>query len=260
MEYKTLKVEVYNNAAKIIFDRPREGNSVSLEFVKELAQISEVLKNDPEIRLVLLTGNGKHFSVGGDLKSFAAAGEEISAHLREVTLHLNEAVLNFVRMNKPVVAVVNGTVAGAGMGLVCSADIVIASDNSRFVMAYTKAGLTPDGGTSYLLPRLIGLRKSMELALLNRMLTAEEALEWGLITRTCSETELESTVDSLVDTMASGAVEAFGKTKDLLYSSLEATLEDHLEKESLTISEKVSSLEGKEGITAFLEKRKPNFN
>lgn len=259
MEYTTIKPEIKNHTGIIIFNRPDEGNSVMLKFMEELAHISEIYKEDKNIRVVVLKGSGSHFSVGGDLKAFAAEGSGISPHLRQVTLHLNTAIINFVKMKKPVIAAVNGTVAGAGMGLVCAADIVVATEKARFVMAYTKAGLTPDGATSYFLPRLIGMKKSLELSLLNRMLTAEEAKEWGLITETCSDTELENTTNKLAERMAEGATEAFGLTKELLYSSFHHTLEDQTEKESLLIAEKTASPEGQEGINAFLEKRKPEF-
>ncbi|WP_171016887.1 enoyl-CoA hydratase/isomerase family protein [Pseudalkalibacillus caeni] len=259
MEYQTIKTEVINNVGRIYLDRAEAGNSVTLEFARELESISSIFKEKKEVRVVVIAGRGKHFSVGGDLKAFAEKSN-ISSHLREVTVPLHQAINNLVTMKKPVVAEVNGTVAGGGIGIVCAADIVVASENSRFVMAYTKAGLTPDGSTSYFLPRLIGLKKSLELALLNRKLTAEEALQWGIVTRVCQEEQLSEEVQKIANELIAGATEAFGLTKELLYHSFEHTLLEQMEKESLQISDRVSSEEGQEGIRAFLEKRKPDFS
>ncbi|MEH7392040.1 MULTISPECIES: enoyl-CoA hydratase/isomerase family protein [unclassified Bacillus (in: firmicutes)] len=258
-DYSTLIIEISNNVGKIKLNRPNKGNSITLELAKELYEISEYYKNNEEVKVVVLEGNGKHFSVGGDLASFADTGANITAHLREVTVFLHKAINNFVSMKKPVIAIVNGTVAGAGIGLICSADIVIASEKAQFVMAYTKAGLTPDGASSYFLPRLIGMKKSLELTLLNRMISAEEAESWGLVTKVCKEEEIESEVKEIEINLVEGATEALGKAKALLYESFNNSLLEQMEYESLEISKSASTSEGYEGISAFLEKRKPNF-
>lgn len=253
-------VEKINRVATMTLNRPNNGNAIHLALAKELFATALKVSHDPEVRAVLLTGNGKHFSFGGDLKSFANQGEQIDIHLKEVTTYLHHAVSLFMRMNKLVIAAVNGTAAGAGLSLLCACDIVLASDKAMFTSAYTKVGLTPDGSCTYFLPRLIGLRKTQELVYLNRVLSAEEAVEWGIITKVFKADELEGKAFKVAEEVANGPVGTFGSTKQLLNSSFLEKLDSHLAMESDYISKAAVSSDGKEGIAAFLEKRAPMFN
>src|SRR5438309_246363 len=135
---------------------------------------------DPAVRAVILTGAGKMFSGGGDLKSFAAQEDKLPAHLKEVALYLHAAISRFVRMDAPVIAAVNGSAGGAGMSLCLFADIVLAAESAKFTLAYTRAGLSPDGGSTDFLPRIIGVRRALELALTNGVISVREARAWGL--------------------------------------------------------------------------------
>jgi 2-(1,2-epoxy-1,2-dihydrophenyl)acetyl-CoA isomerase len=161
-------------------------------------------------------------------------------------------------MDAPLIAAVNGTAAGAGVGLVAMADLALCGESSKFNLAYTGVGLTPDAGTSFLLPRAIGTKRAMELFLLNRSLTAPEALSWGLVNSVVADDQLMNEAVKLGERLANGATRAFGRTKRLLASSL-GGLESQMVLEAETIAAQAGSAEGLEGITAFLEKRKPSF-
>jgi 2-(1,2-epoxy-1,2-dihydrophenyl)acetyl-CoA isomerase len=193
------------------------------------------------------------------LKSFAAQGDHLPYHLKEVTTYLHAAMSRFARMDAPVIAAVNGTAAGAGMSLVCACDLVLAAESARFTMAYTRAGLSPDGSSTYFLPRLVGLRRALELALTNRLLSAREAQEWGIVTRVVPDANLVTETESLASQLASGATMALGTAKRLLQSGWTETLETQMEHEAQSIAAIGHTADAREGITAFLEKRVPQF-
>jgi 2-(1,2-epoxy-1,2-dihydrophenyl)acetyl-CoA isomerase len=179
--------------------------------------------------------------------------------VKELTTYLHAAISRFVRMDAPVVAAVNGTVAGGGMGLVCCADLVLAGESARFTMAYTRAGLTPDASTSYFLPRLLGLRRALELTLLNPVLSAQEAAAWGLVNQVVADADLTSAAQTLAARLAAGPTLAIAASKHLLYASWTETLETQMELESRAHADIHRTADSAEGIAAFLEKRPPAF-
>jgi 2-(1,2-epoxy-1,2-dihydrophenyl)acetyl-CoA isomerase len=208
---------------------------------------------------VLLTGAGKMFCGGGDVKGFADR-DDLPTYLRETLGPLHVAITNLVRGDAPVVAAVQGSAAGAGMGLVGASDLVVAAESAKFVMAYTGVGLTPDGSSSWFLPRMVGLRRALDLTFTNRVLTAAEALEWGLISQVVPDVQLLDDAGALAARLATGPPRALAAAKRLLHTSLEETLETHLAREAEAISAASGTPEGVEGIAAFVEKRKPVFN
>ena len=248
-----------DNVAHITLDRQEAANSIDLNLARQLMHTVLRCDDDPAVRAVVITGRGSTFCVGGDLKSFAAEGERLSLHLREVTTYLHAAVSRLTRMDPPVIAAVNGTAAGAGMSLACACDFVLAAESARFTMAYTKVGLTPDGSSTYFLPRLVGLRRALELTLTNRVLSAEEALDWGIVSRVVPDGKLVEEAETLATDLASGATAALGASKRLLYGGWTETLETQLEHESQAISDISRTADGREGIAAFLDKRAPSF-
>jgi 2-(1,2-epoxy-1,2-dihydrophenyl)acetyl-CoA isomerase len=258
-QWETIEVEITGQTGRLKLNRPDHGNGITLQLAKELAAVTTDWEKDEAIQLVILEANGKHFSVGGDLASFAEHGNKAGEHLKEVIGYFHEAIMNLVKMKKPVIAEVKGTVAGGGLGFVCAADIVYATESSRFLMAYTKAGLTPDGGSSFFLPKLVGKKKAAELTLLNRMLTGQEAEALGLITKAVPEVNWEEEIQALEKAFTKGAYLAAGKAKSLLNRGDITELQKHLEAEKLTLCEQIGQPEGMEGIEAFLEKRKPSF-
>jgi 2-(1,2-epoxy-1,2-dihydrophenyl)acetyl-CoA isomerase len=162
-------------------------------------------------------------------------------------------------MPKPVVTAVNGAAAGIGMSFALCGDLVIASESAIFMSAYTAAGLSPDGGMTYLLPRMVGLARTKELLLMNRRLSAQEALEWGLVNKVVPDGELMKEAEALAKRLANGPTLSFGSVKRLLNETFSETLESHMEHEARRVVAMAKTKDGKEGIAAFIEKRRPNF-
>jgi len=255
----TLLYEVKDHVARITFNRPDAANALNMEMGRDLMHASIRASEDPAVRAVILTGAGKMFSGGGDLKSFAAQEDKLPAHLKEVALYLHAAISRFVRMDAPVIAAVNGSAGGAGMSLCLFADLVLAAESAKFTLAYTRAGLSPDGGSTYFLPRIIGVRRALELALTNRVLTAKEALDWGIVTKVVPDAELQAEAQTLAKQLAAGATRAFGAAKRLLHHSSSESLETQMELEAQAIADQARTRDAHEGIAAFIAKRPANF-
>lgn len=258
-EFETIILEQYEGIAKITLNRPDAANGLNMTMAQELLHAAIHCDEDPLVRAVLITGNGKMFCAGGDLKSFATYGDEIGAKLKQLTTYLHGAISRFARMDAPVIIAVNGTAAGAGFSLAVSGDLVLAAESAKFTMAYTAAGLSPDGSSSYYLPRLIGMRKTQELMLTNRRLSAEEAMQWGAINRVVADDDLQQVAAELAVQLAHGPTLANGAVKKLLHSSFSNGLETQMEDEARYIAAMTKLDDGKEGISAFMEKRKPEF-
>lgn len=252
-------LELENGIATLRLNRANEGNALNLELAKQLSMIVSKLDVDEATRCVLLTGNGRFFCVGGDVGAFKNAGDDVPALLKEITSHLHIAVSRLARMKKPLVVAVNGPAAGAGIGLACIGDIVLAAQSAHFTMAYTTIGLTPDGGATSLLPRLIGLRRTQELTFTNRRVLAPEAVAIGLVTQVVEAESLHSDARGIAETLAAGPTRAFGAIRSLLRSGFDTPLETQLELESREISAAAATLDGKVGIAAFLDKRAAVF-
>ncbi len=257
---KTLLYEVKDHVARVTFNRPDAANALDMQMALDLMHVSIQASEDPAVHAVLITGAGKMFSGGGDLKSFAAQGDALPGHLKEVALYLHAAVSRFVRMDAPVIAAVNGSAGGAGLSLCLFADLVLAAESAKFTMAYTRAGLCPDGSSTYFLPRIVGVRRALELALTNRVLTAREAAEWGIVTRVVPDAELATEADALARQLAAGATRALGAAKRLLHHSFAESLETQMELEAQAIAGAARTRDAREGIAAFIAKRKPTFS
>jgi 2-(1,2-epoxy-1,2-dihydrophenyl)acetyl-CoA isomerase len=254
----TVKFELRGDVAWVTLNRPDTANTINLQLGRDLLDAATRCRGTHGVRAVVITGAGKAFSFGGDLGAMMMnEGGSVEAYLRELTVDLHAAILAFNRLRAPVIAAVNGTAAGAGMGIVAMADLAIAAQSARFSLAYTAVGLTPDGGTSYFLPRALGTKRAMELVLTNRQLSAAEALDWGLVNQVVADADLLTEAGALATRLAAGPLSAFGHAKRLMRS--EASLEAQLEDESRTISSQATSPEAEEGIGAFLGKRKPTF-
>lgn len=254
----TVKFELRDDVAWVTLNRPDSANTMNLQFGRDLLDAATRCRGTRGVHAVVITGEGRAFSFGGDLGAMMMnEGGNVEAYLRELTVDLHAAIVAFSRLDAPVIAAVNGTAAGAGMGLVLMADLAIAAEGARFSLAYTAVGLTPDGSTSYFLPRAVGTKRAMELVLTNRPLSAAEALDWGLVNKVMPDAEVVAEAGSLASRLAAGPLAAFGHAKRLMRS--EAPLEAQLEDESRTISSQATSPEAVEGISAFLGKRKPSF-
>lgn len=245
--------------ARLTLNRPDAANTLDQTMAEALFKASIECDEDKSIRAVLLTGNGKLFCGGGDINGFAAAGDRASRMAKELTTILNGAISRLMRMNKPLVVAVNGPAAGAGLSLAMLGDIVIAAPDAHFSMAYTAIGLTPDLGATWLLPRLVGLRRAQELALTNRRVMAAEAAQIGLITQVAQQDALAE-AEVMAKMLVHGATNALGRTRGLLARSFTTGLEEHMELEARSIAEAAGGTEGQEGIHAFLKKTRPNFS
>jgi 2-(1,2-epoxy-1,2-dihydrophenyl)acetyl-CoA isomerase len=254
----TVLVDVRDRVATITLNKPAASNALDLEIARALLGAALRCEDDPGVRAVVLTGAGKHLCFGGDLRGMAEQGERVKAYLNELTTHLHAAISSFTRMRAPVVAAVNGTAAGAGVGLVCMTDLAICGRSSKFSLAYTGVGLVPDGSTSFLLPRIVGRRRALELFLLNRVLGAEEALAWGLVNQVVDDADVVTQAQALAARLAAGPTEAFAGVKRLM-TTTEPGLEQQMAVEGRAIAYQATQPHGREGIAAFLDKRKPDF-
>jgi 2-(1,2-epoxy-1,2-dihydrophenyl)acetyl-CoA isomerase len=259
MQYTTIMLEVRDNVAHITLNRPDAANSMNKEMARELMDAAIELSQSPNVRAVLVSGAGRIFCSGGDIREFGSKGKELPRHVQEMTTYLHAAVSRLVHLEVPVIAAVHGSAAGAGLPLACSADIVLAAESARFTLAYTRIGLAPDGGSTFFLPRLIGLKRSLELALLNRVLSAQEAIDWGMVTRIVPDADLFNEAQKLASELAAGPTEAFAAAKRLMYAGWTATLETQMERESQAITSMAATADAAEGISAFLAKRPAVF-
>jgi 2-(1,2-epoxy-1,2-dihydrophenyl)acetyl-CoA isomerase len=256
----TVILEVKNGVALITLNRPEAANGINKEMAEELDQAARKCEHDDAVRAILISGAGRFFCAGGDLKSFAGKSEtDLPRYLEDLTAHLHRAVSRFARMRSPVVAAVHGSAAGAGFSLACAVDFVIASESAKFTMAYTKAGLTPDGSSTFYLPRIVGPRRAMELAILNPLLTAKQALDLGIVTRMVPDGELAATATAFAEELARGPTLAYRGVKRLLIDSAVAGLEEQMGRETETICATAWTKDAREGIAAFVEKRAPKF-
>jgi 2-(1,2-epoxy-1,2-dihydrophenyl)acetyl-CoA isomerase len=259
MAYQHLRLDRADQIATITLNRPDAFNAFNLALGREIFEAALEVDEDMDVRCVVITGAGKAFSGGGDVKDFADNLGRIGAVVKELTTYLHGAISRLVRSPKPVITAVNGVAAGGGFSLALSGDLVIAAESARFTMAYSKIGATPDGSSSYFLPRLIGVRRAIELHYTNRVLSAREAFEWGLVNRVVPDAELASAVATLSRQLAQGPTRAFGAAKLLFHQSTHESLETQMELEAQAIAASGRTEDFRAGVTAFADKKTPTF-
>ncbi|QLY31009.1 enoyl-CoA hydratase/isomerase family protein [Nocardia huaxiensis] len=257
-DYENILFEHNGPIARITLNRPKAANGIDQALADELARAAAYCSEDPAIKVVVLTGAGRFFSAGGDVRAMADS-PDTGEFIEKLAATLHHAVSSFARMDALLIVGVNGTAAGAGLSLAVAGDLVVAAESASFTMAYTKVGLNPDGGASYYLPRLIGLRKTQDLMLTNRVLTAADALDWGLLHQVVADDELTTTVETLAQQFAAGPKLSNAHVKKLLLVSSQHTLEEQLNTEAQFITSCARSADGQEGIAAFVAKRAPKF-
>jgi 2-(1,2-epoxy-1,2-dihydrophenyl)acetyl-CoA isomerase len=250
---------VAGGVARVTLNRPEAGNALDPSLAAALADAAEALHGRDDVRVAVLAAAGPMFCVGGDLVFMAAAGEDVGSAVHALATDFHRAIEALATLPAPVLTVVQGVAAGGGMGLVTVADLVLAGASARFTMAYTAAGLSPDGGTTYALPRLVGRRRAAELALLNERLDAQQARELGLVSRVVPDADLAAEADALAARLAAGPAGAYAAVKRLLAAADAATLPEQLAAEADAIAANAGSADGREGVAAFLEKRPPAF-
>jgi len=259
MKYHHLLLDRRDQVATITLNRPDAYNALNRELGQEIFHAVLEVDDDPDVRCVVVTGAGKAFCAGGDVKDFADNLDHIGALVKELTTYLHGAVSRLVRSEKPVIMAVNGVAAGGGFSFALSGDVVLATESAKFTMAYSKIAATPDGSSSYFLPRLVGLRRAMELYLTNRVLTAREAYEWGLVTRVVPDGEFRGAVETMARELAQGPTKAFGGAKRLLHQSTWESLETQMELEAQAIATSGRTDDFRDGVTAFANKKTPTF-
>lgn len=257
---RTVLLDFEDGVATLRLNRPDKGNAIDERMAADLAEAATQIAERTDIRAVLITGNGPNFTVGGDLGLFAGtAREQLPNRLRRMIDSYHLAIERLTSIDAPVVAAVRGGAGGGGLGLLYAADIVVAADDARFALGYGALGLTADGGNTWFLPRMVGMRRAQELFLLNRRLTAQEALAFGLVSRLAPSDAVETEAATLAAKLAAGPTRAFGAVRRMLRQSFETGLSDQLDAEKDSIVVASSTEDAQEGIAAFAAKRRPHF-
>lgn len=256
---KSIETSFKNHVAKITLNRPEAYNSFNREMALSLQKTFDECAENKDVRAILLTGSGKAFSAGQDLKEVTS--EKLNPGFKTILEeHYNPIIQQIRELEKPVIAAVNGVSAGAGANIALACDVVVASEIASFIQAFSKIGLIPDSGGTWFLPRLIGFQKASALAMLGDKVSAVEAEKLGMIYKVFPAENFTEEAEKLAEKLAQMPTGALAKTKQALNASLENSLEEQLQLESKLQIECAQGEEYKEGVTAFVEKRRPNFN
>lgn len=261
MDMKLESIHAYIDAgiARVTLANGAKGNPLGDVFGRDLLRIATELEARDDVRAVLLTAEGRNFCVGGDLGHFAGQ-DDLGSAVRSMTTDYHAGLSIMLRLPAPIVSVVHGASAGAGVALGALGDLVVAGASATFTFAYTAIGFSPDGASTWLLPRLIGLRRFQELTLTNRRIDAEEAQRIGLVTEVVEDQALADRGEALAMQLAAGATGAYAKVRALALSTFSNTLEAQLEAEARLLSAQCRTADVVEGINAVLGKRKPEFS
>lgn len=257
-------VERQGAVATLTLNRPESLNTLDFAMMDALVTEVGALAADDSLRVVVVRGAGRHFMAGGDLRSFATrlevAPETRRDEFQRMIETLHSAIEHLHRMPAIVVAQVRGAVAGFGLSLMCACDLAVAADDAYFTTAYRHIALTPDGGGTWALPRIVGLRKAMEMLLLSERFDAQEALRLGLVNRVVPAADLDAAVATLAETLVRGPRMALANAKRLARDSLDRSLSEQLQAEALSFARCAATPDFVEGIRAFLEKRPARFD
>jgi enoyl-CoA hydratase/carnithine racemase len=248
--------EVDGDVWRITLDRPETGNALTPALAAELA--SALADRPDDTRAVLLLANGERFCVGGDVRSFGGA-DDLGEFVGQLAHDWHEVIRTLLSYPVPVVAGVQGAVAGAGIGLLGACDVVVCARTTKMRPAYVALGFSPDGGTSWALTRSLGAPRALDLMLTNGSLTAAEAHLAGLVARLVEDEDLRATAEQVADELATGPIGAMVRTRALIRAAAARTLDAHLDEEARLIAESAADPEGREGVRAFVEKRVPDF-
>jgi 2-(1,2-epoxy-1,2-dihydrophenyl)acetyl-CoA isomerase len=258
-----LEVTRKGSIAVLTANRPEARNALSLEMRRMLADVLHDIEQDDSVRCVVLKGAGDHFMAGGDVKGMAEAFSQTPEQIRKqfvLRIHdLHPIMFAMRRMPKPIIAQVAGAAAGAGVSVALSCDLVVAADNSFFTLAYVNIGTSPDGSSTYQIPRTLGIKRAMEMTLLGDRIDAKKALDWGLVNFVVPAAQLEAETMKLAERLANGPTFVYGQAKRLLYQSIHREFEAQLQAEGEAFAACAARADFREGVMAFVEKRKPKF-
>jgi 2-(1,2-epoxy-1,2-dihydrophenyl)acetyl-CoA isomerase len=260
MDYQEIRFDVRDGVGWLRLNRPDKLNALTTRMAQEALDVLGAVREDESVRCLVITGEGRGFCAGQDLTEFTA---EANAGTLDVAEHLrsgyNRMITAIVELPLPVVAGVNGVAAGAGLSLALACDLRVASNASKYLQAFVKIGLVPDSGSNWLLPRVVGYARALEMSITGDVVEADEALRIGLVHRVVPAAEFEATVTEHAERMAKGATRGIGATKALMMESLRLSLADTLEREAVVQADQAGSHDFAEGVAAFLAKREPNF-
>lgn len=249
----------HGNILEIVLNRPEAYNALNLDMMKLLGETLGTAAADSAIKGVLISGNGKAFCSGGDLKWISQQAEDAGSVLYRLAPQFHSSITEIRRMGKPVVAAINGMAAGGGFSLALACDFRVMGQSAILRQAYSSSGLSIDGGGSFALPRLVGLARAMEIMAFDHPITSAQALEWGLVTKVVADTDVLPEALAMLNSLSKTALYSFAWSKRLVTDSFSHTLETQLELERQGISDCAAHPNGQEGIRAFIEKRKPSF-
>src|SRR5829696_3173295 len=260
MDYETVQVERRGGELRITLDRPEAMNAWNKQFGLDLLAAVEEAAGDDEVRAVVITGAGRAFSSGADLKAGFDPTPSGHPDVRSALMDRYHPIITGIRrMPKPVVAAVNGPAVGIGLSLALAADLVIARESAYFLLAFVNIGLVPDGGSSLFVPARVGHTRAAEMAMLGERISAPQALDWGLINRVAADDAFEAEIDGLAERLATGPTRSYAGAKRQLNAWLYAGMDEQLELEAATQQEMAASRDFMEGVQAFLAKRPPAF-
>jgi 2-(1,2-epoxy-1,2-dihydrophenyl)acetyl-CoA isomerase len=254
--YETIEFDVLHHVARITLNRPDAMNAFTEQMHKELIHALQATAKDPEIRCIVLTGAGKAFNAGQDLKEVSSTQVDFGEFLRN---RYNPLILQMQQTEKPIIAAINGVAAGAGMSLALACDIRLASEQAVFANVFINIGLVPDSGGCFFLPRIVGIGKALELAFTGEKISAAEALRIGLVNKVYAVDTFTTEVMEYAGKLAKLPTKTIGLIKRTMYSSLHMNLQDTLEHEAIAQDIAGHSEDYQEGVKAFLEKRAPDF-
>lgn len=253
-------LDIADGIARLRLNRPDAANGMSVELLSALCDAIMICHGHPDVRAVLLSGEGTNFCAGGDVRAFASKGENLPEYIRQATAYLQNAVTGLLRLEAPVIASVQGFAAGGGgFGLVCASDIVIAAESAQFLAGATRVAMAPDAGVSVTLSRLVGLRRAMSILLTNPVIPAAEALHLGIVNKVVPDNELADASLTLARELAAGAPKALAATKRLVWAGTGTSIEQCLSEEARTVAELSGMADAREGLAAVIERRKPKF-
>jgi 2-(1,2-epoxy-1,2-dihydrophenyl)acetyl-CoA isomerase len=259
MSDEPLKWTLIEGTALITLNRPKSFNAFNLEMIRKLGKTLTGLSRDPDVAGIVITGEGKAFCAGGDLKSLAGLGKPFGDAFHELAAVYHQAILEIRRMAKPVLAAINGLAAGGGFSLSLACDFRVMVSSAQLRQSYTSNGLSIDGGGTFTLPRLVGMARALEIAALDRPISAEQALSWGLVTEVVEDGHAVEGALELAARIKRGPLSSFEASKELITDAFHTSFESQLEKERQHLSRCADHPNGREGIMAFLEKRQPVF-
>lgn len=259
--FETIDYQVLDGIAHLTLNRPKTGNAIDLRMAEETLAAAQLIERDPQVRAVLIRGRGSSFTVGGDIDYFLGNAEpgDYGALFQRMTTPFHDAFRILDRIDAPIVSAARGNVAGGGLGYLLAADFALITPETKVVTAFAGIALSGDGGGTWHLPRLVGPRKARELYLLNQPLLAEEALEFGLVNEVIDDADLDDQALALATRLAAGPTKAYGRMRELLGGALQRDLSTQLTLETRNVGLTGDSADAAEGIAAFREKRRPNF-